>query len=101
MSSSKVKLQSSNLIKSIREFPAQGHQPCCSHVVHYIMLSYSTVHDGCLAGVLVPGFFYALRKYKMDQSCFSGWVYKSRNTDLTQPIKVKLFFGGGGGILIK
>lgn len=45
VSSTKVKLQYSNLIKSIREFPVQGQPPCCAHrlilsIMYYIMLSY-------------------------------------------------------------
>ena len=45
VSSTKVKLQYSNLIRSIREFPVQGQPPCCAHrlimsITHYIMLSY-------------------------------------------------------------
>lgn len=36
----KVKLQYSNLIKSIREFHVQGQPPCCAHrlvFVHYVL----------------------------------------------------------------
>lgn len=45
VSPTKVKLQYSNLIKSIREFPVQGQPPCCAHrlklsIMYYIMYSY-------------------------------------------------------------
>lgn len=53
VSSSKVKLQSSNLIKSIREFLLRVIIPAA------LMLSITsccpTVHDECHAGTLVPG----------------------------------------------
>lgn len=52
LSSSKVKLQCSNLIKSIRVFPVRGQPPCCAHSLILSIMWYSLlvlVNDRCSA----------------------------------------------------
>lgn len=76
----KVKLQYSNLIKSIREFHVQGQPPCCAHrlvfvhyTLHHVVLH---VNDGWDAVIFLSEGIY--KKKKVPQLSFCDRLSSSR-----------------------